>query len=328
MVATAKTWTSTLNNALDGADQRVQYRQMFFALYQALTSVGWVREWTCDGVTASSADNLPNAAAVTIGLNTSQPISYFVLRAPANFVRGGGTVRILVATNESNVDTTPQAAIIRMSRGAYDLHPTTPLQNVPVARVAERSIAAQMIPNTALTASSYHLWTTTVGDVIMTLKPNGIAQMRLCAIITAPTTTIDNDSMGPLSAVYFQANSTGGNGASSTTLRTASNFCYLTPDGAAGTGGRAWSPLMDGAAAWVLGVDSDGETCFMPLWFYSLGGASFDDGRYLGWFVDIWSCPPTLPIGDSDTGDTDPMRLVSIGGGVAVPTTFAQLPFN
>lgn len=327
MVATAKTWTSTLNNALDGADQRVQYRQVFFALFRALVDGGWTIEWTCDGTTASSADNLPNAAAVTIGLNGSQPISYFVLRAPANFVRGGGTVRILVATNESNVDTTPQGAIIRMSRGAYDLAVVAPTQNVPVARVAERAIVAQMIPNTALTASSYHLWTTTAGDVVLTVKPNGIAQMRLCTIITAPTTAIDNDSMGPLSVAYFQATATGGNAANSTTLRTAANWCYLTPDGAAGTTARCWSPLMDGAVNWALGVDYAGETCFLPLWLYSLGAAAFDDGRYLGWLVDIWSCPPNLPIGDSDTNDTDAMRLVSIGGGVALPTTFAQLPF-
>lgn len=327
MVATAKTWTSTLNNALDGADQRVQYRQVFFALYQALTSVGWIREWTCNGTTASAADNLPNAAAVTIGLNGSQPISYFVLRAPANFVRGGGTVRILVVTNESNVDTTPQAALIRMSRGAYDLH-GTPLQNAPVPRVAERSIAAQMIPNTALTASSYHLWATTVGDVVLTVKPNAVAQMRLVTIITAPTTAIDNDSMGPLSAAFFQGAATGGNGATPTTLRIAANWCYLTPDGAAGTGGRLWSPLMDGAINWTNGLDYAGETCFTPYWLTSLGGAAFDDGRYMGYLVDIWSCPPALPIGESDTGDADAMRLVSIGGGVALPTTFAQLPFN
>lgn len=327
MVATAKTWTSTLNNALDGADQRVQYRQVFFALYQALTSVGWVREWTCNGVTASAADNLPNAAAVTIGLNTSQPISYFVLRAPAGFVRGGGTVRILVATNESNVDTTPQAAIIRMSRGAYDLA-GTPLQNVPVARVAERSIAAQMVPNAALTASSYHLWTTTVGDVVLAVKPNAVAQMRMVTIITAPTTAINNDSIGPLSVVFFQGSASGGNGATPTTLRTAANWCYLTPDGAAGAGGRLWSPLMDGAVNWTNGLDYAGETCFVPNWFTSLGASGFDDGRYLGYLVDIWSCPPALPIGDSDTNDTDAIRLVSIGGGVALPTTFAQLPFN
>lgn len=327
MVATVKTWTSALNNALDGADQRVQYRQVFFALFQALVNGGWTIEWTCNGTTASSANNLPNAAAVTIGLNGSQPISYFVLRAPANFVRGGGTVRILVVTNESNVDTTPQAASIRMSRGAYDLH-GTPLQNAPVPRMAERSITAQMIPNTALTASSYHLWTTTAGDVILTVKPNGVAQMRLCTIITAPTTNINNDSMGPLSVAYFQAAATGGNAANPTTLRNASAWCYLAPDGAAGSAARCWSPLMDGAVNWTNGLDYAGETCFMPLWLYSLGAASFDDGRYLGWLVDIWSCPPNLPIGDTDTGDADAMRLASIGGGVALPTTFAQLPFN
>ena len=323
---TAKTWTSSLNNALNAADQRVQYRELFFAFYRALIDNGWILEWSCDGVTASAADNIPNAAAVTIGLNGTQPISYFVVRAPANFVRGGGTVRIMFATNASNASATPQACIYRISRGPYTLN-AVPLQNVPTATVAERALTTNLVPHGALTNSNYALWTTTDGDVFLGVKPVGVGQIRTFIFITAPTTNIDNYSVGPLSAVAFCATAAGSNAITTAALALAANIGHLRPDGDAGASGYSWSPILANATTWTGGVDSDGEMPVCAWWFYSLGGATFDDGRELGYVVDVWTAPGQLPFADTDTTDADAMRLVCVGGGLMMPTTFAQLPF-
>jgi hypothetical protein len=327
MVATAKTWTSTLNNAMSGADQRVQYREVFFGLYRAFVDAGWTREWTCNGLVASAADNLPNAAAVVIGLNVTQPISYFVMAAPANFIRGGGTMRVLVATNVTNVSTVPQLSIMRVSRGPYTLHPTVPLQNVPVATQVERSITTpNIIPHAVLTASSYHVWTTTAGDVVVGVKPNGVAQMRMLTAFLAPTTAIDTGSLGALTGFLVNLTASAASAITNVTVGVAGSFAALHHDGEAATSSQLWSPALEFAVLWTSGVDEAGETCFTPVQFIDYGNSTLG-GLWGGYVVDVWGCPNNLPLESTDTGDADPIRLVSIGA-LALPTIFAQLPMN
>lgn len=320
-----KTWTSLINNALNGADQRIQYREVFFNLKAALVLAGWTREFTCNGITADTADNLPNAAAVVIGLSGTEPISYFVYSAPTNFPGTGHRMRICVWTNQLTADTTPQAAGIAISRGPYALAAGgLSLTTRPIAQYQERVHAAttNLIPWVALTAGTWGYTYSNAGDLAFYVKIDGNASIRMMTMISGKG-AIDNGSQGAQIAHLFHANSTSSNIMTYAVMQIVSQWSSLDHSGGSTLVSTSLHSPLD-TNSWTGGLDVNGDTDFFPAWIVN-GAANFTQAIQFGWIPDVWTVPGSLPFGFTDPADTDAYRDTVVGA-ITLPFEFAQLP--
>lgn len=328
MVATTKTWSDTVNNGFSSAvDQRIEYREAFYALKTQFLAANWVLEWSCNSLVASAADNLPNAAAVVWGLaNGTQPISYFVMRAPSSTwgnCISDGPVRALVITDATTASVVPQNIAVYLSRSSYSLS-GTPLTVRPVAALDETTTQSQPILSWgAAIAGSWSCWTTSDGDIYFFTKRNVDAFYSSAFMLVSPATA--DGTGGALNLYFFFQGAIGNRLTWNLIGGVGANSRGFWVSGAALSAATSlWSPAI-AASLWTAGVLTSGEMLTTSVWAY---GTTATNRRIHGRLVDVAGTSDTLPLSSTVTGDSDATRLASLGGGLCLPTLNAHLPLT
>lgn len=322
MVDLAKTWSDRLNNLLVNTDQQVQYRELFYNLKEAYLAANWTLELSCDGTTADGNDNLPNAAAVTIGTEGSEAISYFVVSSPINWVTGGN-IRMLHYTDNAAADTTPVQAGIWMGNQAFVLD-ASPLQNRPTCPVevdlsATNQWGVNFVPWTAPLTGRWNSWATSDGGVIFGTKVSGEDVFRNWFMICAEQGA---NGFGDWRAfVYMGGVATATNQVSWSELAALSNFRGLAEDGSTFIQPRLQS-TAEAMNQWGGGADGSGR---VPRISVDVIVNNAANPRFLGQLSDIYGAPLNAPFNEVEDGDPDPVRLNCVGS-LWIPCTSSDLP--
>lgn len=319
MATTLRNWASSLNNQFTSdVDQAIQYREAFFGLLQMFLSAGWTVEYTSDGTTADTNNNLLAATDVVYGLDGSQPLSYFVVQSPANWV-SGGTIQISVVANEDNADATPQTIDVYATSGSFTL-PVTPEQNRPTTTDPMVSFTIQnLIPHAAAAPARWHGWYTTRGDVMFGVSTDstGTLDFGFCAIAhtdAAPFNLEGDYRCG----IYCEANA--GVFANANFLNGLNWRSFKDSGAVAGT------LVLDSLSALFTTLSNGSSAISGALINFSIGmGENVAAGRILGVFDDIRSVPNNATATVTQDGDTDTVRYVVVDD-LIIPTTAAQLP--
>lgn len=324
MVLLNKTWSDDLNNLLPNTDQVVQYRELFYNLKQTFLAANWVLEFTCDGTTANSSDNLPNAAAVTIGTEGSENISYFVVASPVNWVTGG-QIRICIFTNNANADTTPTVVGMIKGNQAFVLD-ASPLQNRPTCPVevdmsGVNNWGTNFVPWASPLTGYWNSWTTTDGTVIFGVKVSGEGLFRNVAIIAAEQ---GSNGFGDWRHfVYLGGSATSSNQIQWNELTTGVNFRGFGEDGS-----TSIQPELACTAAsmdqWQGGADGSGR---VPRISVDVVVNNVNDPRFMGQLSDIYGAPNNAPFNEVEDADLDPVRLNCLGA-LWWPCTASDLPLS
>ena len=320
MTTMVKTWTDTINQTYSSnVDQAVQYRESLYALLQLFLAAGWTLELSCNSVTANSSNNLTTAANFVYGTNGSQPLAYFVVRAPSGYGNPfnnttGGQLRICVVANNSNADTTPQTIDVYAGWGAYTLN-GTPLSNRPTGPAGELSrTGVNFIPWATATTAYFSTWRTSAGDILIALKDSATSNFSTALWINA-----ESSALSTCTASLYFANSAGA-AFGSTVLGAASGWRAWVADGS-GTASAAlaaptnawaatsWTNGYEGAIGYLIGFDID-----------VFNNQATTQGRYLGRISDIRGCPTAVAFNDRDSTDTD-AQILRCAGDILVPVT-------
>jgi hypothetical protein len=312
---------NSINNVFTSAvDQRIQYREAFFNWFDTFLSANWTIVFTCDGTTASSANNLPNAAAVVIGEDGTEPISYFVMRSPDDWLGDGLHLQVLVATNELTAETEPQAIILQATIGEFALV-GTPTENIPTTPMPFLDyLGRQMIPWAGATDGNWASWWTDDGDVQFGVREPGAGSPFLLFSTITASGPLANGAEGALTCTIYHLNVTSPqNALTESTGRTGFAF---RDDGVTITSITSYSPAGF-LTNWADGLDENGELGFWRIESFT-GGTSFIlELKYFGYIPNVHGCPDTTPFNDFDTADGDPVVYVALGGW-ALPTTVAD----
>lgn len=322
MVALNKTWVDTINQPYSSnVDQAVQYRETFYALKALFLAAGWTLELSGNGTTASSSDNLPNAAACVYGTHGTQPLAYFVVRAPAGYGNPvGADLRIQVVANNSNADTTPQTVDFYAAWGTYSLS-GTPLTNRATTAAAEQSrTAISIIPWATATTGYLCTWRTTAGDVLIAVKDSATSNFSSVFWVNAETSAIGHCA----AFIYAVGNLTSCLSSGSLTLVT--NFRQWLDDALNGSNALGMAANMWGATSWTLGLEGTSGV-LVGGEIDILANAAAGNGRFLGRLSDVRAVPTAAAFNAIDSLDTDP-QILRCAGDILLPVTAASGSFT
>lgn len=319
MATTLRSWASSLNNRFTSdVDQAIQYREAFFGLLQMFIAAGWSVEYTSDGVTANTGNLLLAATDVVYGTDGSQPLSYFVVQSPANWVTGG-RIQISVVANEANTDTTPQTIDVYATSGSFGL-PVSPEQNRPTTTDPLVSFTNQnLIPHAAAAPARWHGWYTTRGDVIFGVSTDSTGTMDFGFAAIAHTDAAPFNLEGDYRCgIYCEA---AAGAFTNTNFLNSPNWRSFKDSGAA-----AGTLVLDSLSALFTSLTNGSSAISGALLNFAIGmGENVAAGRILGVFEDLRSVPNNATATVTQDGDTDIVRYVVVDD-LIIPTTASQLP--
>ena len=315
-----RTWTSTINNALDSAVDGVdQWQQLCYEMVANFLAAGWTAQQSSDGTTAGAGNNLASKASMK--LDTQGNGWWIVLQSPAGFVQSGESVYLLMYANTGSGDTTPQPFSFRFSKFAYNLDGTT--TTLPTAGGAEGSTSSTNIvgwnnpdPGNFLVGYSSR------GDVWFMAKRTASPEINFCFAVVS-NEDADGGGQGDLRFWVYYASSNANIFGTSTSIHT--TYRAMRRDGLLAINPAATTltgTILGGA---TNGLDDFGQAKASPVW---IGSATGSDGRYWGQWVDVYGCDSNTTFEEvDDTEDLQDFRRVCLGGvWWYLPT--AQLPLD
>lgn len=322
MVTTIKTWADSLNNEFSTSSvQATQYREAFYALKTMFLAAGWTLDWTGNGTTANSSDNLPNAGSVVYGTAGAQPTSYFVAASPTTWGNNLGVpMRVLALCNNSNADTTPQQVDFYFSRGPYTLA-GAPLTTRPVATTDEGTVRnlTNWLPWATVTRGSWCCWYTTAGDIWFGIKQIGDPRFRSFFVVTSETTAV-----GQRTGVMYAFAGSGSDALVwPATLSATSGYRGFSAEGPAISTTLQFSSIA-ASTGWTVPVQEATTGSIPNVDIQIVTTASASANRYLGAIADVRGAPGGQ-FNEIMDGDTDPRRYLLISG-LWMPTSAASIP--
>ena len=324
MVTTSKTWTSTLNFALNTTDQAVQYREFMLELSNQLIAAGWTVMRSCDGTATTSGTNLwTSTAAIVYGVTaSSQARSWNIFRAPATWgsPTGGGYFYYVLDCQHTNASANPQSYFAYFSTSL----PTEAGSNPHTTALTTSSTQTHAFTSnneifgwTAAVASYASFWRTSSGDVVWFTKRGTDASYTRCGGVIDPTNARGSWRGTAITSLNATPDIT-------TPWATSTRWVGMETDGTnssanTGVSVTASSPAHT-ATSWaggtIPGGDSAGDIMYSQM--IGLVDSTTDfNRRYYGVIPDIWVTRSST-FSFNDTSDTDPVILRGFNG-IALP---------
>lgn len=337
MVALAKTWTISINNAFSSAvDQQVQYQEALYNWIDTFRTAGWTVVRSSNSVTAGAGDNIASPADIVWGTGGSVR-SWVVLSPPAAFwgyVTPWEIGNVLIAANETAGDTTPQVIEFRwVTNGTYTGGTTTANPTASGGtdtQPGSANIRSTFIPWSTPVAGNWASWASTQGDVVFGIKQDGQIGWRTWAMVCSFASGEPQLGYGNFRPAIFGIGSpTAGGAASGGALASTTNWS---------AGGRSFAnasltSLSAASYAWNFSSWTGGAefTRGIPASeIFLANNTASDVARFIGRIVDFYGSPQLAPQGEVQDGDADAIRLVNCagasGGGLWVPVPAADLP--
>ena len=315
MVTTDKSWTSTLNVSLGASPFSMtgQYQQLLISLKDQFILAGWTVQRCSNGTTVGATD-LWGSTLANVVHNTAGARSWIALGAPSGYANGSAYSILIEAYSPPgtiNSPTNPITYRIFTSSTAFTDGTTTGPPTGGTGATTARTYSTSYSAATDTPVQAYvNFWRTTAGDVLWINKQvSTMTYARFGGVFdadnarsTANRLLLLEDSSGPfhVPSVYGYATDN-----SSVFTATASSRASIV-------------------ISWPNGQDSTANVGYFPL-FVIHNGTSSLTARDYGILPDIWGVSDNTPDNATDATDTDPMRLLTIGG-IALPTTFSQTP--
>lgn len=318
MVATIKTWTSTLNNTLGGSttDQVDQYKNAMLLLKNELVAAGWTVTWSSNGSTQSAGDNWATVSDIVLvtNVNVGNAHSMTILQAPATWGSpSSGPYHLFLECVVSST-TNPQDYGFIFHASSFTHNATSGRPSTPTGAVAVTggTGVALLLSWAAggVGAARCSRWRTSGtpygGDVLLFTKLLTNSSFTRGFMVVDPIYARGNNRAligyiaGPLSTVY-------------------GSFLYR---GTAQDALTAITPATTTVAAnitsWTNGQDAAGQEGYFPI-FVSNNGTG-QSARYYGHLVDIWGFSSSTIYNFYDSADPDAIKLRGFNG-VGVPTS-------
>lgn len=302
MVATNKTWTSTLNVSLGSdTDQGVQYATFMLAWVAQLIAAGWTVVRSSNGVTVANS-NLWAVLADIVWGGAAQARSWIVLQAPVGWGAPSTGLRfhIFIDCRNTAPDTTPQEYFAGLSTLAYT-GGTTSAAPTTTGAVQNTLGSARCLDHATPSAARVSFWRTADGDVLWFTKLTSDTAFRSTYWLVDP---IFARGANRAMRAHFWGGITFGN------IGTSSYCGGFSIDGLA-TAGLTLSSDVSFTSNWTSGQDAAGQEAFLGV--RAVGNNAGLAARYLDILPDIWGFAIGAPWSYSDTGDTDPVRLRGLG---------------
>lgn len=298
MVTLVKTWATDINNAFSSAvNQQTQYREAVYNLHEWIQGMtGATREWSCDSVTASSADNITSTSDIVYGVDGTNILSYFVYNL-------GNDQRILVVCNETAADTTPQTIDIYFCSTSYALH-GTPLSNRPVPADAAREcavISIDIIPWASPVAGYWNAWRSSSGDLVFCVKE--ASTLPAVGFIIASGTSPGN------SAYHKTVFGYSGTDAIAEVDNPAYWRSHTAPGVAMSNAAHALS-VASLITGWATGLDSASRVLYFGWVLAGITGSP--ENRCNGIWEDVYARPINTVLNERDSSDTDAWILQAL----------------
>jgi hypothetical protein len=323
MVTTSKTWTSTLNFALNTTNQSTQYKEFMLELSDQLIAAGWTVVRSCDSLTTSGTNLWTSTTAIVYGVTaSSQARSWNIFRAPATWgsPTGGGYFYYVLDCQHTNASSNPQSYFAYFSTALPTeavSNPTTTALTFNTSQTHAFTSSSEIFSWTAAVASYASFWRTSSGDVLWFTKRGTDGSYTRCGGVIDPT-----NARGNWRGTAFIS----GTLSPSITIpwSTSARWVGLETDGTnvstnAGLTVTASSPAHT-ASSWnggtIAGADSAGDVMYSQM--IGLVNSLTDfSRRYYGVIPDIW-VTQSSSFSFDDTSDTDPTILRGFNG-IALP---------
>lgn len=338
MVALAKNWTISINNAFSSSvDQQVQYREALYNWINTFRIAGWTVVSSSNSVVAGAGDNIAAPADIVWGTGGGVPRSWVVLSPPSAFwgyTAPFEVMNLLIVAENTAADTTPQAIEFRMvTNGTYT--GGSPTSNPTASggvdsQPGASTIRSTFIPWATPLTGNWASWASTQGDVVFGIKPDGVLGWRTWTMVNSFADGEPQLGYGAYRpAIFGIGSTTNGAGGSGSALSSSTNW---------GGGSRSFDNASLGATtaqsyawnftSWTSGTEN---TRGIPASEIFLGNnAAGSAARFFGRIVDFYGAPVSAPHNEVQDGDTDSIRLVlcagASGGGLWVPAPAASLP--
>lgn len=316
MATFQRTWTISANNIVNpttdaAGDGQDFFRQVFLDFKDAVKSAGWTTVASSDGsfVNTSGADLIATPSDVSIGrVGFAEAKSWIVLEAPSNFVQvpDGRPAYIFISTDDSPSGTFPANTAV----GIYDIGFEPDLASGTVNAVPDQvdgtaplRTGRQLISNTSAEVAQDRniiVWTATDGSFAWASR-------------NVPDDTIFQDLflfLGDDSAPFRAF------GISVEDKPQVTSAFGVTWDrdgspqnirGIYGGRGDSWSTSTNPS-----GLGQNGETIAFPISYELTSGLS-EDVRFSTDFYVASTPTDATVLGQFQSGDTDPQRLVRLG---------------
>lgn len=321
-----RTWTitaTTINVSGAGGDPQEFYRQEFLRFKNLIAGAGWTAVASSNGSTVStSGDIVTTTTDVTIGRPPfNEPSTWIVFRAPSSFISlpSGRSAFIVVSTDESPTNTSNPNLILFEHYGIFDppdlsSGTTTDLPVGEASGSDAPNYRGAVVSNGVTGDINRVEWTAADGSFAWATRDianDTVFRSFFCYL---------GNTSGRYSAFGFYSPSGGlGGGSINNTVS------VWQPDGVA-TVSTGQNPA-DPANLWVDGQGTNGVSLYYPI--YVQGAARSDRFPLYRYSTDFFAAPFVDPgaIGLVDSSDTDPQRLVCMGGFWA-PMNVSDFPLD
>ena len=311
MVTTDKSWTSTLNVSLGSSPFSMtgQYQQLLISLKDQFILAGWTVQRCSNGTTAGATD-LWGSTLANVVHGTTGARSWIALGAPSGYANGSA-YSILIEAYSTAAPTNPTTYRIYTSSTAFTGGTTTAIPTGGTGATTARTYNTSYNTGTDTPVQAYvNFWRTTAGDVLWINKQvSTMTYARFGGVFDA------DNARSTANRLLLLEDSTD-------PFHVPSVYGYAT-DNSVVFGATALSRAST-VTSWPNGQDSTANVGYFPLFAMNNGTSSLVARDY-GILPDIWGVSSNTPDNATDATDTDPMRLLTIGG-IALPTTFSQTP--
>lgn len=301
-----KTWSGPNQVAFtSSADQAVQYRQIVFAIINALKLSGWTvtrssngTHYTGDG-TGGVADNIVSVADIAYGAASVPAARTWAYLTPPTGKGNPLTLgnALLIECDNAAADTTPQNVNITLCTGVASSGNTTTLPTI--SGFTGAVLALNVIPWTTAQAGSLCVWYTTDGDVTVMVKLDSVSNFRMWFHIGADA----NNAVGNYTLRMGGSSSSATDQITTTILTSSTNWRGLLASGAGNN-----TSVIAQSIPWVAAVNwSNGQeattTGVIMRDIEINGDNSGTSARIYGLWVDVYGVPANTLFNQQDSND-------------------------
>lgn len=322
MVATIRTWNWDVNYAVGGGSFDAQASDAWFRFHAALrgttgvdvngspASAGaWTVVQSSDGTaTAGAGDNISSAADIVFA-SAGSAHSWAVYESPSGFVPGSNRVYLIVDW----ADTTPFNSASVLLAPSLPTLAGSPLLNRPTHAQSVLLANSTWFTSTTFQPRTFHAWRNGVGEFLAVFSQDGTGIPEAALWLARPDSG-ETGVVWPFAA--FGANNT------STASRGSLGFASV---GAPTQWDSFWqdsTPLV--AAVNLMSSVHNGSTASwnngrsnvsiaIPDFPLDMIWNSATEAAYTGRIVDIRATAENVPENETQDGDTDPVRRLTVG---------------